>query len=141
MPSRTRQSRTSAAEAVEPEENADGLHRLRFNEPISWRAGRPIPVAELLRRLELLAAELRELDQEDTDRDSLTKVSQELAHGHLLGHRDKGVRAWTACCVVDILRLCAPDAPFTGNQLKVRLPPIFHVDKQVMVLEKRYWLT
>lgn len=123
MPSRTRQKRASVAEAVETEEQAsvsgDGLHRLRFNEPISWRAGRQIPVADLLRRLESLAAELRELDQEDTDRDSLTKVSQELANGHLLGHRDKGVRAWTACCVVDILRLCAPDAPFTGNQLKV----------------------
>nr|KMM72068.1 sister chromatid cohesion protein pds5 [Coccidioides posadasii RMSCC 3488] len=116
MPSRNRQAHSSATEAVEEEQT--GLRRLRFNEPISWRAGRQILVADLLRRLESLAAELRELDQEDTDRDSLTKVSQDLASGHLLGHRDKGVRAWTACCVVDILRLCAPDAPFTANQLK-----------------------
>ncbi|KAI1918306.1 Sister chromatid cohesion protein pds5 [Ophidiomyces ophidiicola] len=117
MPSRTRQARQPAPEVVE-EEQAGGLRRLRFNEPISWRAGKAILVADLLRRLEVLAAELRELDQEETDRDSLTKVSQDLASGHLLGHRDKGVRAWAACCVVDILRLCAPDAPFTANQLK-----------------------
>ncbi|WEW61176.1 Sister chromatid cohesion protein pds5 [Emydomyces testavorans] len=117
MPSRTRQAHLSRTQAAE-EEDQTGMRRLRFNQSISWRAGRAIPVADLLQRLESLAAELRELDQEDTDRDSLTKVSQELATGHLLGHRDKGVRAWTACCVVDILRLCAPDAPFTANQLK-----------------------
>jgi hypothetical protein len=29
------------------------------------------------------------------------------------------VRAWATCCIVDVLRLCAPDAPFTRNQLKV----------------------
>ena len=121
MPVRTRHGPSAAAEAPEPEEEQGSVHRLRFNEPLSWRAGKAIPVADLLRRLESLASELHRLEQEETDRGSLTKVSQELASGHLLGHRDKGVRAWTACCVVDILRLCAPDAPFTANQLKVRL--------------------
>ena len=119
MPTRTRHSRGGAASEVEPEdEPQSGLRRLRFNKTLSWRAGKPIPVADLLQRLESLASELRELDQDDTDRDSLTKVSHELAASSLLGHRDKGVRAWTACCVVDILRLCAPDAPFTGKELK-----------------------
>ncbi|EFR04751.1 sister chromatid cohesion and DNA repair protein BimD [Nannizzia gypsea CBS 118893] len=106
-------------EAQSEEEQEDGsLHKLQFNQVISWRAGKAIPVAHLLQRLEELGSELRMLDQEDIDRSSLTKVSQELADGHLLGHRDKGIRAWTACCVVDILRLCAPNAPFTVNQLK-----------------------
>ncbi|PGH36027.1 sister chromatid cohesion protein PDS5 [[Emmonsia] crescens] len=118
MPARTRHSLASTTEVAEPEEEPSGLRRLRFNETLSWRAGRAIPVADLLERLESLALELRQLDQEETDKDSLKKVSQDLASGHLLGHRDKGVRAWTACCVVDILRLCAPNAPFTGNQLK-----------------------
>ncbi|EGC43808.1 conserved hypothetical protein [Histoplasma capsulatum var. duboisii H88] len=118
MPTRTRHSLTATTEVAEPEEESSGLRRLRFNETLSWRAGRAIPVADLLERLESLALELRQLDQEETDKDSLKKVSQELASGHLLGHRDKGVRAWTTCCVVDILRLCAPNAPFTGNQLK-----------------------
>ncbi|PGH02472.1 sister chromatid cohesion protein PDS5 [Blastomyces parvus] len=118
MPARTRHSLATTTEVAEPEEEPSGFRRLRFNDTLSWRAGRAIPVADLLERLESLALELRQLDQEETDKDSLKKVSQDLASGHLLGHRDKGVRAWTACCVVDILRLCAPNAPFTGNQLK-----------------------
>jgi sister-chromatid-cohesion protein PDS5 len=118
MPARTRHAQSAATTVVEPEKEGSGLRRLRFNQTLSWRAGKPIPVADLLLRLETLATELRDLDQEDTERSSLTKVSHELASGYLLGHRDKGVRAWTACCVVDILRLCAPDAPFTANELK-----------------------
>jgi sister chromatid cohesion protein PDS5 len=120
MPARTRQSLTSTAEVVEPEEEQNGLHTLRFNEPLSWRVGKSaIPVADLLSRLQILAQELSTMDQDDIDKGSLKKVSQELANGHLLAHRDKGVRAWVTSCIVDILRLCAPDAPFTGNQLKV----------------------
>ncbi|GAD91802.1 sister chromatid cohesion and DNA repair protein (BimD), putative [Paecilomyces variotii No. 5] len=119
MPARTRQAPSAATETLEPEEEQGGLQKLRFNEPLSWRVGKPaIPVADLLQRLQKLGQELRKLEQEETDKDSLRKVSQELASAQLLAHRDKGVRAWTACCIVDVLRLCAPDAPFTGNQLK-----------------------
>lgn len=121
MPARTRQAPSAATETVEPEEEQGGFQKLRFNQPLSWRVGKPaIPVADLLQRLQKLGQELRKLEQEETDKDSLRKVSQELASAQLLAHRDKGVRAWTACCIVDVLRLCAPDAPFTGNQLKVR---------------------
>ncbi|KAJ6133988.1 Armadillo-like helical [Penicillium sp. IBT 18751x] len=111
MPSRTR-----------PPADADedsGLRGLSFNQPLSWRVGRSaIPIAELLERLQTLAQELRKLEQEEIDKESLRKVSQELASAHLLAHKDKGVRAWATCCIVDVLRLCAPDAPFTRNQLK-----------------------
>ncbi|KAK2774902.1 hypothetical protein FQN53_003378 [Emmonsiellopsis sp. PD_33] len=124
MPARTRLAHPAATTTLEPDDEPSGLRRLKFNDTLSWRAGRAIPVADLLERLESLALELRQLDQEETDKDSLTNVSQELASGHLLGHRDKGVRAWTACCVVDILRLCAPNAPFTGNQLKRALTAV-----------------
>lgn len=121
MPARTRQGPSAAAEVVESEETPGGLRRLRFNEPLSWRVGRSaIPIVDLLQRLQTLAQELRKLEQEEVEKDSLQKVSQELATAQLLAHKDKGVRAWTACCIVDVLRLCAPDAPFTGNQLKVR---------------------
>ena len=95
------------------------LGGLVFNEPLSWRAGKPIPTGDLLSRLDTLASELREMDQEQTDKDSLTKVAKELAGQNLLGHKDKGVRAFTACCLVDVLKICAPDAPFTPTQLKV----------------------
>lgn len=95
------------------------LPRLQFSEPLSWRAGKPIPTGELLRRLDTLSSELREMDQEDTDKDSLHPVAKELAGHNLINHKDKGVRAFTACCLVDVLKICAPDAPFTPSQLKV----------------------
>ncbi|EPS32859.1 hypothetical protein PDE_07820 [Penicillium oxalicum 114-2] len=113
MPSRTRQGPTDEVD------DETGLRSLSFNQPLSWRAGRSaIPIADLLERLQSLAQELRKLEQEEIDKDSLTKVSRELADSHLLAHKDRGVRAWATCCIVDVLRLCAPDAPFTRNQLK-----------------------
>ncbi|KAJ5102175.1 hypothetical protein NUU61_004397 [Penicillium alfredii] len=112
MPSRSRQGPTEV-------EEESGLRSLSFNQPLSWRVGRAaIPIAELLDRLQTLAQELRKLEQEEVDQESLRKVSQELASGQLLAHKDRGVRAWATCCIVDVLRLCAPEAPFTRNQLK-----------------------
>ena len=95
---------------------------LRFNQSLSWRAGRPIPVAELLKRLQALANEMKDMDQEEEDdsiKRSLGNIAKELADQQLLGHKDKGVKAWVACCAVDVLRLCAPNAPFTSKQLRV----------------------
>lgn len=97
---------------------------LQFNEPLSWKAGKPIPVADLLRRLQALSKEMRDMEQEENERESFTKVAKELASPNLLGHKDKGIKAWTAACLVDILRLCAPDAPYTGQQLRVCLTRI-----------------
>ncbi|KAI9047900.1 hypothetical protein LZ554_007702 [Drepanopeziza brunnea f. sp. 'monogermtubi'] len=94
------------------------LDSLTFNEPLSWRAGKPIATGELLKRLDTLSHELQEMDQDAIDKDSFTKVAKELAGQQLLGHKDKGVRAFVACCLVDVLKLCAPDAPFTPTQLK-----------------------
>ncbi|RDW65218.1 hypothetical protein BP5796_09910 [Coleophoma crateriformis] len=94
------------------------LATLKFNQPLSWRAGKPIATGELLKRLDTLSNELREIDQEEVDKDSMTKVAKELAGQNLLGHKDKGVRAFAACCLVDVLKICAPDAPFTPTQLK-----------------------
>lgn len=92
---------------------------LQFDEPLSWRAGKPIAIADLLRRLQALSKEMRGMEQEEDERNSFVRVAKELASPNLLAHKDKGIRAWTACCLVDILRLCAPDAPYTGQQLKV----------------------
>ena len=94
---------------------------LKFSETLSWRAGRPIAVSELLRRLQALGTELQSMDQEERDpsfKDSFMKVAAELADSQLLAHKDRGVRAWAARCIVDLLRLCAPNAPFTEKQLK-----------------------
>lgn len=53
------------------------------------------------------------------ERSSLDAVIAELVNETLINHKDKGVRAYTACCLADILRLCAPDAPYTPSQLNV----------------------
>ncbi|AEO58089.1 hypothetical protein MYCTH_2305146 [Thermothelomyces thermophilus ATCC 42464] len=115
--------RRSAAAEAEEQEPEEGMVKLQFNEPLTWRPGKGIPLDTLLKRLDQLTRELAEMDQETTDTSSLTKVAKEVASHQLLNHKDKGVRAYTACCVVDILRLCAPDAPFTPSQLKVQTPP------------------
>jgi len=119
MAPRHRQSQTQEVEEEEVEEKQPQPGTLQFDETLSWKAGKPIATGELLRRLERLAEELREMDQEEIDKDSFTNIAKELASQHLLGHKDKGVRALTGCCLVDVLKLCAPDAPFSGSQLKV----------------------
>lgn len=106
---------------MEMDESEHEMGGLQFNEPLSWRAGKPIAIADLLQRLQNLSKEMRAMEQEEEDRESFTAVAKELASHNLLAHKDKGVKAWTACCLVDILRLCAPDAPYTGQQLKVSL--------------------
>lgn len=116
----TRSATSAATPVVVADETEDLVSGLQFNEPLSWRAGKPIAVSDLLRRLQALFKEMRGMEQEENERDSFTKVAKELASPNLLGHKDKGVKAWTACCLVEILRLCAPDAPYTGQQLKVR---------------------
>lgn len=122
-----RRTRLASSPAVEEEEEEageegeeEGTQKLQFSDTISWRAGKPIATPELLKRLKSLAGELREMDQVQVDQMSLTGVAKELAMSNLLEHKDNGVKAFVACCLVDILRLCAPNAPFTGSQIKVR---------------------
>ncbi|KAB5570546.1 armadillo-type protein, partial [Coniochaeta sp. 2T2.1] len=107
-----------AAEEEQHDQANEGAVTLQFNEPLSWRPGKPIPTDQLLKRLDRLSKELGELDQEYVDANSLLKVSNQLVSHQLLTHKDKGVRAYAACCLVDILRLCAPNAPFSQTQLK-----------------------
>ncbi|KAL8731444.1 MAG: hypothetical protein Q9166_003419 [cf. Caloplaca sp. 2 TL-2023] len=107
----------TAAAATQVEES-HSLPGLQFNEPLSWRAGKSIAVADLLRRLQALSREMQDMEQEENERDSFTKVAKELVSPNLLSHKDKGVKALTVSCLVDILRLCAPDAPFNEQQLR-----------------------
>ncbi|KAI9691499.1 MAG: hypothetical protein M1822_007570 [Bathelium mastoideum] len=102
----------------EHRDEAQDIATLKFKEPLTWKVGRPIQVAELLARLERLFKELKDYEQDYVDKDSLSSVATDLAHSNLVSHRDKGVRAYTACCLVEIFRLCAPDAPYNEKQLK-----------------------
>ncbi|KAK7952500.1 smad nuclear-interacting protein 1 [Apiospora aurea] len=111
---RTRDQEPEEDEQMEDEELVD----LQFNETLTWRAGKPIATSELLRRLEKLSKELVDMEQDTVNKESLHDVSKQLASHNLLAHKEAGVKAYTASCLVDILKLCAPDAPFTPSQLK-----------------------
>lgn len=124
---RARKSSPVEAPVVEEESDEESGIPLRFKEPLTWKAGKQIAVQELLRRLKALDEELRPIAQEEAHRGTLVPVAQELAHANLLHHRDRGVRAWTASCLVEMLRLLAPDAPFKGSQLKVGSSQIYKV--------------
>ncbi|EMD34698.1 hypothetical protein CERSUDRAFT_116889 [Gelatoporia subvermispora B] len=58
------------------------------------------------------------MDQEHVDVGSLSAVRKELINTSILLHKDRGVKAYTACCLADLLRLYAPDAPYTHNELR-----------------------
>jgi sister-chromatid-cohesion protein PDS5 len=98
--------------------DGDGPKPLRFKQTLVGRPGKQISVGELLTRLKALLDELRTIDQDEAHRDSLMPVAQELAHQSLLQHKDAGVRSWAACCIVDMLKLFAPDAPYPASKLK-----------------------
>lgn len=110
---------------AEPEQEQGGeedLISLQFNEELTWRPGRPIPPGTLLTRLDKLSKELVDMDQDTVNTASLTDVAQALGSRNLIAHKDAGVKAKTASCLVEILRLCAPDAPFTEEQIQVSEP-------------------
>ncbi|KAG0301576.1 hypothetical protein BGZ97_002733 [Linnemannia gamsii] len=74
---------------------------------------------DLLRKLKDLQAELKDLEQESVDTKSLSSVTKQLIDSSIVNHKDKGVRIYSACCIADMLRLYAPDAPYNNTQLKV----------------------
>lgn len=91
------------------------MNRLKFKQKLSGCAN-----AELLKRLKTLHVELAEMDQETIQLDSLNDLAKELMSPALLMHKEKGVRAYVGCALVDMLRLFAPEAPYTEAELKVR---------------------
>jgi len=67
-----------------------------------------------------LQTELEECEQNSVNLNSLATVSKQLVSGDLLRSRDKRVRAVTACCLADILKLYAVDIPpYNDSELKV----------------------
>jgi sister chromatid cohesion protein PDS5 len=73
----------------------------------------------LKKNLKELHDELRGLPQgaNKTDLKSLSGYSENLAHAPILGNRDPHVRLLAACCISEMLRIYAPDAPYSTEQL------------------------
>ncbi|KAJ1816937.1 Sister chromatid cohesion protein pds5, partial [Coemansia sp. RSA 2675] len=77
-----------------------------------------IPIAELYKQLKKLSKELNGLEQETVDTQSLDSVTRQLLAPSLLRHKESGVVAYVACCIADILRLYAPEAPYSDDEIK-----------------------
>ncbi|CAG8556181.1 7930_t:CDS:10 [Paraglomus brasilianum] len=92
--------------------------RLRFKQKLVSGMSKQIATTELVKRLKTLHEELKKIDQEEVDTDSLASVTKELINESLTGHKDKSVKAYVAACLADVLRLHAPDAPYTDGELR-----------------------
>ncbi|KAF5383320.1 hypothetical protein D9615_004981 [Tricholomella constricta] len=89
--------------------------KLAFREKL---LGKGLSTDALLKKMKALHTELASLDQEHVDVSSLSSVRKELVNTSILLHKDRGVKAYAACCLADILRLYAPDAPYTQAELR-----------------------
>ena len=89
--------------------------KLRFRDKL---VGKSLSTDVLLKKLKQLHQELAEMDQELVDVASLGPARKDLINTSLLLHKDRGVKAYTACCLADLLRLYAPDAPYNQNELR-----------------------
>ena len=89
--------------------------------PLVPRANKPITTAELLKRLTDLSNQLVDTSQDNAAvKGQLERtIAPQLVDKNLLQHKDKGVRSYVAVCIIETLRICAPDAPFNASQLKV----------------------
>ncbi|WVN89440.1 uncharacterized protein L203_104663 [Cryptococcus depauperatus CBS 7841] len=96
---------------------APPLARLDFHEPLLQQGKRETTEA-LLKRLKTLKQKLSTLEQDLTDTKTLDPVKKPLIHQTILHHKDRGVKANAACCLADLLRLYAPDAPYSDAQLR-----------------------
>ncbi|KAF9990898.1 hypothetical protein BGZ75_008067 [Mortierella antarctica] len=86
---------------------------LQFSQKLSGSA------SDLLKKLKDLHAELKAMEQDSVNTSSLSAITKPLIESSIVNHKDKGVRIYAACCIADLLRLYAPDAPYNNTNLKV----------------------
>lgn len=91
--------------------------RLRFEGPL-YVSG--TPPSEVRAHLVTMHKELAGLDQGSIDTSELDAYCRELIRPALLRHKDLGVQSIVACILADVLRLYAPNAPFSPSEIKVR---------------------
>ena len=66
----------------------------------------------------MLARAFQDMGQDENN--EYKQLALYLASEHFIDHQSKDVRLLVACCIADIFRIFAPDAPFTeSSQLKV----------------------
>lgn len=112
---------------------------LKFNKLIVSSVGAPIPTRELLVRLQTLLDELSAIDQDEIDKSSLSAVKSALVNKKLVKNANVGVQLLTCCCLADLLRIYAPDAPFTASELSSIFRAMFQQFKKLSDSENPYF--
>lgn len=90
------------------------LFKILHHSSLPWGAGLLQSCAHLLTSID------QGKDDQSSKTPELEKVANALVRPEIIFHLDRGVRLVAACCLSDILRIFAPDAPYTSSQLKVR---------------------
>jgi sister-chromatid-cohesion protein PDS5 len=71
--------------------------------------------------MQALAHTFQTLAQEEGKYKELVPLAHHLAEDYFLNHSSKDVQLLIACCIADILRIFAPDAPYQEpDEIKVR---------------------
>ncbi|KAJ2367314.1 Sister chromatid cohesion protein pds5 [Coemansia sp. Cherry 401B] len=98
----------------------DGPRALSFQPKLFANASqkKAVSISELFKQLKKLSKELNGLEQETVDTQSLDAVTRQLLAPSLLRHKEAGVVAYVSCCIADILRLYAPEAPYSDDEIK-----------------------
>ncbi|XP_063982810.1 sister chromatid cohesion protein PDS5 homolog B isoform X1 [Diachasmimorpha longicaudata] len=74
---------------------------------------------ELIRRLKTLAHTLQAMGQDEGMYQQYIPLALHLAEEHFLSHPSKDVQLLIACCIADVLRVYAPEAPYKdADQVK-----------------------
>ena len=115
------------------------LGQLRFKKPIISTVNEPIPTKELLSRLQILTDELSAVHQDQVDIETFGSIKKDLVNKKLLKHANVGVQAYVCCGISDILRIYAPDAPFTGSELSQIFRAFFQQFKKLADTENPYF--
>lgn len=93
--------------------NATAIQVLTTNVPFCFWFFTPLSGSQELQ------GELKGLAQEAVETSTLTPITKQLIDSAIVNHKDRGVRIYAACCIADMLRLLAPDAPYSESKLKV----------------------
>lgn len=85
--------------------------------PIISTISNQIHTKELLARLRKIADTLSGIDQNDVSPQDYQQLAADLASKKLLRHKNPGIQAYVCCAITDILRIFAPEAPFSPETL------------------------
>jgi hypothetical protein len=79
--------------------------------------GKATRKVELLSRMKILSETLKRLNEIGCRRKILSLISGQLNSNRLIGNQDREIRLLSAACILDILRLFAPDVPYSSEEL------------------------